>query len=289
MNLEPEYTSFNIWLKFFDKSILIENLNDNTSTAILYNLANSKIDNHYMGYKLYYAGKFIINAYDLKLVDYNITNDSIIDVIYPLVGGNTLGDIFEALGQIYEFFKLIMKILIGLLKLIVWFVQFILWFLVDFCNPLNLATDFVGGITKITRLLFAASTDALFGAIKYFFNMFLEPIFSGFWGWDNVLTKEEKQKLKEKMKNTGMNTSTASSDSENKDKCKIAGDSDVKAYDIPDGHVPFSVILATVLLPPMGVFMEFGLTNWINIIICAILTMVYYIPGLVYALVLIYS
>jgi uncharacterized membrane protein YqaE (UPF0057 family) len=251
-------------------------------------------------------GKCLIN-YNYKLIlpkldiQIQLGSSDTIELVPRVVGGldlsmddiidsvmSELNPIVEPIRGIANVFILLFKIILGAFKLLVWLIQFFLWFLVDFCNPLNLATDFVGGITKITRLLFAAASDALFGALKYFFNMFLEPIFSGFWGWDNALTKEEKQKiytdaLNEQMKNTG---GTGDGSGLVQSGCHGPG---VKCYRTPDGHVPFTVVLATVLLPPMGVFMEFGLTNWINIVICAILTMVYYIPGLTYALVLIYS
>ena len=194
--------------------------------------------------------------------------DSVMDGFSPVTG---------PLKAIAFVFVLIFKILLWLIKFAIWLIQLFIWFLVDFCNPLNLATDLIGGIAKITRLLFAVCSDAIFGLIKFGFNYTIEPIFSGFWGWDNVLTPEEKKKLvAENMKDTSLKQSA----------CHGPG---VKCYRTPDGNVPFTVILGTVLLPPMGLFMEFGLTNWLNIIICAILTMMYYIPGLIYALVLIYS
>ena len=34
----------------------------------------------------------------------------------------------------------------------------------------------------------------------------------------------------------------------------------------------------------MGVFMDMGLSGWLNILICVLLTLLYYIPGLTYAL-----
>jgi uncharacterized membrane protein YqaE (UPF0057 family) len=55
-----------------------------------------------------------------------------------------------------------------------------------------------------------------------------------------------------------------------------------------ESGLPLSVILLTVLLPPLGLFMELGLKNWINIALCALLTMFYYFPGLIYALIIIY-
>jgi uncharacterized membrane protein YqaE (UPF0057 family) len=193
---------------------------------------------------------------------FGISMDDIIDGVL-----SSLSPVIAPIQGIASVFVLLLKLLLGLVKLIVWLIQFALWFLIDFCNPVNLATDFIGGIMKITRLIFVVGADAIFGALKYMFNTLLSPIFSGFWGWDNVISAEEKARI-----------------------AAGKGSADVKAY-VPaaDGSVPFTVILATVLLPPMGVFMEFGLASWINIIICAILTMAYYIPGLIYALVLIYS
>jgi uncharacterized membrane protein YqaE (UPF0057 family) len=53
--------------------------------------------------------------------------------------------------------------------------------------------------------------------------------------------------------------------------------------------VPFSIILGTIICPPIGVFMDVGLTGWFNIFICMLLTLMFYVPGLVYALLIIYA
>ena len=61
-----------------------------------------------------------------------------------------------------------------------------------------------------------------------------------------------------------------------------------KCYKTPDGTVPFSVIIGTILCPPVGVFMEYGLSGWFNILIAGLLTLLFYFPGLIYALILLY-
>jgi uncharacterized membrane protein YqaE (UPF0057 family) len=239
----------------------------------------------------------IISPYDSKIDRIILGSSDTIELIPRVQGGFDLSmdDIIDSvmsefgpavgpLKSIANVCILILKILLWIVKFVIWLIQLFIWFLVDFCNPLNLATDLIGGITKITRLIFAVASDVIFGLLKFGFNKFLEPIFSGFWGWDNALTPEEKKQLKnstlsEKMTDTNNGELKQSA-------CHGPG---VKCYRTPDGYVPFSVILGTVLLPPMGLFMEFGLTNWINIVICGILTMVYYVPGLIYALILIYS
>ena len=44
----------------------------------------------------------------------------------------------------------------------------------------------------------------------------------------------------------------------------------------------------TVILPPLGLFMELGIKGWINILMCAFLTLFFYFPGLIYALIILY-
>ena len=41
----------------------------------------------------------------------------------------------------------------------------------------------------------------------------------------------------------------------------------------------------TLLCPPAGVFMAYGFSGWVQLIICCILSLLYYIPGLVYAII----
>ena len=41
----------------------------------------------------------------------------------------------------------------------------------------------------------------------------------------------------------------------------------------------------TLLCPPAGVFMAYGIAGWVQIIICCVLSILYYVPGFVYALI----
>ena len=91
----------------------------------------------------------------------------------------------------------------------------------------------------------------------------------GMWGWDmSGLTKADK------------NSPYFQSFDRTKGK---------KSYLTNTNTVPFSVILGTILCPPMGVFMDMGLSGWINIVVCGLLTLLFYLPGLCYALLIIYS
>ena len=92
---------------------------------------------------------------------------------------------------------------------------------------------------------------------------------NGIWGWDQ--------------------SSLTESDRKSNYFTKFNRSKDKKCYLTNTNTVPFSVILGTILCPPIGVFMDMGLTGWLNIIICILLTLLFYIPGLVYALLVIYA
>ena len=42
-------------------------------------------------------------------------------------------------------------------------------------------------------------------------------------------------------------------------------------------------IIATIICPPLGIFMAYGISGWFKILICCFLTLFYYIPGLFYS------
>lgn len=56
-----------------------------------------------------------------------------------------------------------------------------------------------------------------------------------------------------------------------------------------DGTIPTTILISTILCPPLGTFMMFGVKGWLYILISALLSLVYYIPGLIYTLILFYT
>ena len=282
---EKENETYNIWVRIngsISSLCLKKDLNassfyqdNNININSIYFECSKRLNLDINKFKLLYAGKYLKYSYKTP-ENIKLNNNSTLDLVISLNGGNVLGDLIDGITQIGEFFAILPKILLWSISFTIWIWQFFIWFLIDFCNPVNLANDFIGGILKITRLLFAVISDAIFGITKYIFNTVLTPVFSGFWGWDNVLTPDEKDKIVKEAQNELNDTGSAHV-------------GDIKIFDPPDGQVPFTVILATILMPPMGLFMEFGISGWVNIVICAVLTMAFYFPGLIYALLLIYS
>jgi uncharacterized membrane protein YqaE (UPF0057 family) len=171
---------------------------------------------------------------------------------------------------VFDFFILVFwKIPIYLIKLMIWGVKFISWFLTEVCNPNMLFSDFGTTLKTLIFSIVFAIFELFKSFLKKIVNAFGPTVINGFWGWDQVKdsTFDENQ--------------TAYFDPNhphNKRKC----------YATRHNKVPFSILIGTVIYPPLGVFMEYGLTGWVQIIISGFLTLLFYFPGLIYALICLY-
>lgn len=163
-------------------------------------------------------------------------------------------------------FLLMIKAVVYIVALAMYAIKVIIWFFVDFIP--SIPGDMIAFIQFFTTALF----DFLFGTITHYIRMggnkLGQMTVRGTMGWDNVPNEN--------------NENDGESDYFNND-C-----ADKKCYKTPDGTVPFTVVIATILCPPVGVFMEYGLLGWFNVLICCILTLMFYFPGLIYALIILY-
>ena len=139
------------------------------------------------------------------------------------------------------------------------------WLFTEALNPIAILNDAVAGVFDVLRIIALSFLDAITGIFRYFINLVFEPIVSSFWGY----TPKESEK-------------------DPKDKKKKNCAPDQRCYEQPVSKVAFPVLISTIILPPMGLFMELGLKGWMNLLICAILTLFYYFPGLIYALIILY-
>lgn len=186
-----------------------------------------------------------------------------------------IGQVFQLFGPLINPIVGIGKVFIFLLQLIVWFGKFIYWFIMfviwafsDLLNPIKLLADFWNSIILILVTLMNTFFEIFMGLVAFVINQVGQWI-QGFWGWDQSnLTKQDKQSKYFK-----------DIDTKKGKKCYLTN----------NNKVPFSILLGTILCPPLGVFMDMGLTGWMNIFICALLTLLFYVPGLFYALLVIYS
>ena len=193
------------------------------------------------------------------------TNKIRIEIIPRLKGGGLI-DMFMSIIKIGEVFLTLGDLIIWFGKFIAWFIFFIGW-LFKFLFY-DLITDFYNSLLVIIVTIFTLPFNLLSGIFAFGMNS-IGGWFTTIWGWDQSnLTYNDKNSNYFK----GID--------------RVKGK---KCYLTSNNTVPFSIILGTIICPPLGVFMDLGATGWFNILICTLLTLMFYVPGLVYALLVIYS
>jgi len=257
-------TLFDIFIKtlsFSHKQKLLKNINQ------YYFIHNNKLIKH----------QIFVN--DIINNNKSVNNDCItIKCLYKVKGGfipgldDALGLIFKPIIAPFEdigmLFVMLFHIVIWLVLLTWWLLQFLFWVVLDLLNPLNFLGDFFNTLIILVLAACRLPVDIFMTLLSFSVNL-MGTWMQGFWGWDQSgLTKNDRES--KYFQNL------------NKNKNK-------KCYLTNSNTVPFSVVLGTILCPPIGVFMDMGLTGWLNIIVCIFLTLLFYIPGLVYALLVIYS
>ena len=263
-NINNKYISINgnyICLNTLPSAIIT--LND-----IVNYLQNSNYLQHYNNYYIINNSK-LFNKYTLIKSILEVNDKNIyFDIIERQCGGNGFIDMIMGFAKIGDFFLTLMEGILWILKFIPWFVEFLLWLFTDLLNPKNFLKDFFTSLITLMITICRIPFDILLA----FFALSVNTVggwMQGFWGWDqSEVTKKDRESNYFK---------------------KIQKSKGKKCYLTSSNTIPFSVILGTILCPPIGVFMDLGLTGWLNIIICVLLTLLFYLPGLVYALLIIYS
>ena len=202
------------------------------------------------------------NSFNINNYKYNN-----IEIIPRQKGGGFI-DLFKSIINIGEFFLKIFDVITWIFEFIAWFIQFVIWVFTDLININNLAKEFYNSMMVIVLVILRLPLDLCTGFFAMVVNN-LSGWMQGFWGWDqSSLTKSDKESNYFQRMDLTKGT---------------------KYYLTSSNTVPFSVILGTILCPPIGVFMDMGTSGWLNIIVCCLLTLAFYIPGLFYALIIIYS
>jgi uncharacterized membrane protein YqaE (UPF0057 family) len=225
-------------------------------------LINGKITNTYNHNKL---KELYTNANENTNVNEKSNSKYIQLEIIPNINGGFIAEFFSAIINIFKLLAGIPRLFMYVGRLIVWLLQFLYFIIAVLINVLD--TDGILGLCKyIASEIIMAPFKFIFYMIKKAFNSFGYMTIAAVSGADNV-TRQDEDEPTEFHSTTGY---------------------EEKCYRTSDGMIPFSVIIATVLCPPVGVFMEYGLYGWFNILICGLLTLAFYFPGLIYALILLY-
>ena len=189
--------------------------------------------------------------------DFNNYPSSIYQVHQRVLGGNIL----EIFSGLLKLFKMIGKIP----AVFQWFFLTLGWIFTDFLSPTLFIQDIGAAVIMVVKMVVMTIFDGVLGIVKFAVNKIFNPVVSGFWGY--VPESDRKPDANQKRNKNC-----------NKQRC----------VETPGESIPLPVLLSTVILPPLGLFMELGVKGWINILMCAFLTLFFYFPGLIYALIILY-
>jgi len=214
---------------------------------------------------------------------------SIVDLFMTLV--ESLQWIGKLPGWIAMFFMNLANIIIDLITI------FILWL-----NPITLIRSIVRCILTFVKMIFLMVMDMVLQIFRIVTSVIFSSFRGGMWG----LPHEPKHHIKHSNRTGYLNKNDLGGyyhhhrhpETDNPDK-----ENDGKIWDPSDPNFSYQYnhkyrnmrcyktmtsegylnIIATIICPPLGVFMSFGLMGMFKILVCAGLTLYYYIPGLVYA------
>lgn len=213
----------------------------------------------------------------------------IIEVQPRVLGGNVMKVIFAGITAVFkpiikpligiaQIFLMLVKGVLYMIMLLIWFIKFLGWFFGEVVP--SIPTDIFGMVRFVSFMIVSAVMGTIGHYARKIFNSAGRTVFgAAVSGWDNN-AEEGKTYLD--------STPLSPDDKPDTTIDEESGCKTRKCYRTEEGSVPWTVVLATVLFPPSGVFMEYGLHGWIQILVCTLLTFMFYFPGLIYALILLY-
>jgi uncharacterized membrane protein YqaE (UPF0057 family) len=198
-----------------------------------------------------------------------------VDWFYPVRGGFIIETIDAVRGMV-KFMLYIPKAFIWLGRLVTWLIKTIIYLIVLTVQVLS-KDGILGLIRFLTTEIIMAPFIIVGTFLRRAVNSFGQQTVGGWLtGADNTPDDNDPDR-------------PIDPDTDNLSSDPLCPNGDGrKCYRTPDGGIPTTVIIATVLFPPAGVFMELGLHGWIQILVCLLLTFMFYFPGLIYALIVLY-
>ena len=184
----------------------------------------------------------------------------------------SLLDIFLVIGDVFSWIALIPFLFLDLiLLLITW-----LW-------PITMIKGVVTSVFTIVKILLLAVIDFVIHIIRMFFAKIFGYLKGGLWGIPHTPDQHHSHDA----------ATYGTTGHPNFERTDEYGDhhhhkeSDLRYRPLRCykgiSNNGFINIAATIICPPLGVFMSFGLKGYMRILLCCVLSLAYYIPGLVYA------
>ena len=189
-------------------------------------------------------------------------------------------DILLVIADVFSFIALIPFIIMDLVMiLITW-----LW-------PISMIKGVVSSIFIMTKILFLMIFDFAIHLLRMFFAKMFGLLKGGLWGiphgpdqhfFDNPLLVDS-DRIHHDSIESGFADRFGDHHHDHSMKREDYRYRPLRCYQSV-GSEGFINMVSTIICPPLGVFMSFGISGWLKILVCCALSLMYYVPGLVYAL-----
>lgn len=198
---------------------------------------------------------------------------SIVDLFFMLV--DALMWIINIPGWIMEGWFYIITIIVDLLIIVI-----------TWLNPITMIKGIIKAILFLAKILFAFVADTIIHLIRLVLDYILSNLTSGLWGIPHGPRQHvdhpegrfgDRRPIDEKDLGYGEHHHGHGDDASQETYLPMRCYKSI-------GASSFMNIVAMIICPPLGVFMSFGLSGYLKILICCGLTIFYYFPGLFYAL-----
>ena len=241
--------------------------------------------------------EFFVNFPDLFMIMVDAMINfflSFVDIILTLV--NALEWIINLPMWVIEGFFFIVTLILDVILL-----------LILYLNPITMMKGIVKMLFFMIKLILVFIFDMVKHVVRQFFEFLLDKFRDGLWGiphgpdkhvehikWGRMHRPIDEDELEAHQHHHQHSTEgTKHADFYKSQDNESHGDiNELHELDIYKplrcykgiGANGYLNIIAMIICPPLGVFMSYGLQGWMKIIVCAGLSLLYYFPGLVYAL-----
>lgn len=192
-------------------------------------------------------------------------------------------DLFMAFFSVFEWVINIPKWAVNLFLFLIALITDLLIIVLTFFNPVVLLKTVVKLILAIIKIILSFIFDTIVHLIRIGVGYFVGGFKNGLWG----IPHGPEQHVNHRFNDSNIpidDDDLGYGDHHHKDHNRKGFlYKPMRCYK-EMGANSFINIVATIICPPLGVFMAFGLSGWFKLLVCCLLTLFYYFPGLLYAL-----
>jgi uncharacterized membrane protein YqaE (UPF0057 family) len=184
-------------------------------------------------------------------------------------------DILLVIADVFSFIAVIPFIFMDLIMI-----------LITWLNPISMIKSVVSSIFIITKILLLSIFDIIAHIARMFFAKIFGFLAGGLWGIPHTPEQHRTHNEIETGFADKFGDHHHDHDALHLNDPNPGGNNlyrPLRCYKSV-GSEGWVNMIATIICPPLGVFMAFGVKGYMKIIVCSVLSLAYYIPGLVYAL-----